>query len=265
MSERLYEKQKRLENILREWGKVAVAFSAGVDSSFLLKTAHDLLGDNAVAVTAFSELFPRREAEQAEEFCRSENIRLIAVHHNALETEGFCENPKNRCYICKRALFTKIKAAAKENGFEYVAEGTNTDDMNDYRPGMAAVAQLDIKSPLRDAGLSKSEIRALSEKAGLPFWDKPSFACLASRFAYGERITVERLGMVEQAEQVLFDLGFRQLRVRVHGGIARIEVPSEDIPFAAAHASEINDRLQKLGFIYTALDLGGYKTGNMNK
>lgn len=261
----LNQKQQNLCEYIKGLGSVAVAFSSGVDSTFLLKTAHDLLGDKAIAVTACSCSFPQRELNEAKSFCEKEGIRHIIVESEELSIEGFAQNPKNRCYLCKRELFTKIKKIAAENGIEYVAEGSNLDDNGDYRPGLMAVAELGIKSPLREAGLSKADIRALSKEIGLSTWDKQSFACLASRFVYGETITEEKLGMVDKAEQKLLDMGFHQVRVRIHGKIARIEVEPAEFGKIINAADELNNYFQELGFTYVTLDLGGYKMGSMNK
>lgn len=261
----LNQKQQNLCEYIKGLGSVAVAFSSGVDSTFLLKTAHDLLGDKAIAVTACSCSFPQRELNEAKSFCKKEGIRHIIVESEELSIEGFAQNPKNRCYLCKRELFTKIKKIAAENGIEYVAEGSNLDDNGDYRPGLTAVAELGIKSPLREAGLSKADIRALSKEMGLSTWDKQSFACLASRFVYGETITEEKLRMVDKAEQKLLDMGFHQVRVRIHGKIARIEVEPAEFGKIINAADELNNYFQELGFTYVTLDLGGYKMGSMNK
>ncbi len=263
----LHQKKAKLEEALREMGSLAVAFSAGIDSSFLLKVAHDLLGEGAVAVTARSCVFPQRELEEAAAFCRAEGVRQLVVDVDVLDIAGFAENPPERCYLCKRALLGRMLQVAADLGIPQLVEGSNLDDEGDYRPGARAVAELNVRSPLKEAGLTKAEIRALSKELGLPSWDKPSFACLASRFPYGERITEEKLGMVESAEQRLRELGFRQLRVRMHGDIARIEIePSE---FARIVRPEIcpalNADLQSLGFRYVTLDLDGYRMGSMNK
>ena len=261
----LQEKKQRLEDYLRSLGSVAVAFSSGVDSTFLLKVAHDVLGDKAIAVTAAARPFPGRELAEAEDFCKAEGIEQLVVDFDALSVEGFRQNPKDRCYHCKKAVLTLIKEAAAGRGIAYVAEGSNLDDLGDYRPGLIAVAELEVKSPLRETGLTKEDIRALSKELGLPTWDKPSFACLASRFVYGEPITEEKLGMVDKAEQRLLDLGFRQMRVRVHDGLARIEVLPEELPKVVAAAEELNRYFRELGFLYVTLDLGGYHMGSMNK
>ena len=263
----LHEKKQRLESYLRELGSVAVAFSSGVDSTFLLKTAHEVLGEKAIAVTISSHLFPGRELEEAVEFCRSEGIEQVIVESEELEIEGFRQNPPNRCYLCKKELFAKILLIAEKRGIPHVAEGSNMDDNGDYRPGLIAVSELGIKSPLREAELTKAEIRRLSEKAGLPTWNKPSFACLASRFVYGETITAEKLAMVDKAEQRLLEMGFRQFRVRIHGNMARIELEPSQIPKAVSPEISVplTEYLHQLGFLYVALDMDGYKTGSMNK
>ena len=260
-------KLERLRERLRIVGGAVVAFSSGVDSTFLLRVAHEELGDRVVAATIRSHTFPRRELDEAVAFCRAEGVRHEVIDSEELDIPGFAENPPDRCYHCKRELFSKLLAFAHENGLAAVLEGSNIDDDGDYRPGRRAIRELGIVSPLHDVGLTKAEIRALSREMGLPTSDKPSFACLASRFPYGERITILGLERVEKAEQWLLDagLGLTQLRVRSHGDLARIEVPSADIPRLAARAAEIAVAFKDLGFAYVTLDLLGYRTGSMNE
>lgn len=263
----LHEKKQRLEEYLKGLGSVAVAFSSGVDSTFLLQVAHNVLGDRALAVTARSCSFPVRELNEAKAFCEAQGIEHIIVESEELSIEGFSQNPKNRCYLCKKELFTKIKNIAAERGISFVAEGSNTDDNGDYRPGLIAVAELEVRSPLRETEFSKAEIRQLSKEMGLPTWDKQSFACLSSRFVYGETITEEKLSMVDKAEQRLLDLGFHQVRVRIHGNIARIEIDRSEFEkiIQPDIAENLNSYLRELGFLYVTLDLGGYQMGSMNK
>ncbi|MBR3439134.1 MAG: ATP-dependent sacrificial sulfur transferase LarE [Clostridia bacterium] len=259
------EKKRALEDYLRSLGSVAVAFSFGVDSTFLLKTAQNVLGEKAVAVTVNSDLFPGKEFEGSVGFCEKEGIEQIVIEADELEIEGFSANPSDRCYICKKSIFTQIKNAAAQRGIENVAEGSNADDVSDYRPGMRAVKELGVLSPLLEAGLTKAEIRALSEEMKLPTSGKPSFACLATRIARGEEITKEKLAMIEKAEDFLHSKGFWQVRVRVHGNLARIETEKDDIQKLAGIADEAGGFLESLGFNFVSLDLGGYKTGSMNK
>ena len=262
-----FAKLELLRERVRVIGSAVVAFSSGVDSTFLLRVAHEELGERAVAATIRSHTFPLRELDEAAAFCRAEGIRHEIIDSNELDIPGFAENPPDRCYHCKRELFSKLLAFARENGLAAVLEGSNLDDDGDYRPGRRAIRELGIVSPLHEVGLTKAEIRALSREMGLPTSDKPSFACLASRFPYGERITAAALERVERAEQWLLDagLGLTQLRVRSHGDLARIEVPSDAIPRLAARATEIAAAFKELGFAYVTLDLRGYRTGSMNE
>ena len=261
------DKQEELEKLLESYKRVAVAFSSGVDSTYLLKMAQKVLGENVIAVTASSCSFPKRELEEAKTFCRENGIRHIVVESEELDIDGFRQNPKNRCYLCKHELFEKIRSIAKENGIETVVEASNTDDDGDYRPGLVAVKELGIESPLRRVGLSKKEIREYSKELGLPTWNKQSFACLSSRFVYGETINEEKLSMVDQAEQLLLDMGFHQLRVRIHDKLARIEVhPSEfEKIMQEENRTKIFHKLKQYGFTYVTLDLQGYRTGSMNE
>lgn len=262
----LQKKLSDLRDYLKSLGSIAVAFSSGVDSTFLLKVAHDALGDKAIAITASSCSFPKREADEADAFCKKEGIRHIKVVSEELEIPEFRKNPKNRCYLCKKELFQKILKIAEENGIAAVCEGSNMDDNGDYRPGLTAIAELGIKSPLRHCNLYKEEIRELSRQLELPTWNKQSFACLASRFVYGEEINEKKLAMVDKAEQLLLDIGFSQLRVRIHGeNLARIEVPPAEIEKVMTNRALIVQKLHDFGFLYITLDLQGYRMGSMNE
>ncbi len=261
--------QFKLENLikyLKSLKKVAVAFSSGVDSTFLLKVAHEVLHDDVIAVTAFSCVYPKRESNETMEFCKKEGIQHFVLNVNELDVPGFKENPVNRCYICKNFLFNNIIKVAKEHGIENVVEGSNMDDLGDYRPGLKALSELGIKSPLRECGLYKDDIRLLSKAYNLPTWNKSSFACLSSRFVYGEEISEKKLSMVEKAEDFLFGMGLKQYRVRIHGeNLARIEVLPDDLEKVFAKREEIFNYFSEIGFLYTTLDLKGYRTGSMNE
>ena len=261
------KKYDDLKLMLKDYGSAAVAFSSGVDSAFLLYAAKEVLGDKVIAVTAKSCSFPQRELNEAKAFCESHKIRHFIFESEELDIEGFSHNPKNRCYLCKHELFEKIIKIAEDEGIAVILEGSNLDDNGDYRPGLQAVAELGIKSPLRDIGFTKEDIRVLSGNLGLPTWNKQSFACLSSRFVYGETISREKLGMVDKAEQLLLDLGFRQVRVRIHGTMARIEIMPEEFEklISGEIRSQITETFRNLGFTYVTMDLTGYRTGSMNE
>lgn len=267
MNQTITEKYAYLQDYLKSLGSMAVAFSGGVDSTFLLRVAHDVLGDNVLAVTAASCSFPERELREAKKYCEENGIRHVVCQSEELDIEGFRQNPINRCYLCKHELFEKIGEIAAENHLAAVAEGSNMDDNGDYRPGLQAVKELGIKSPLRQAGLNKDEIRQLSRMLGLPTWNKQSFACLSSRFVYGETISEEKLSMVDRAEQLLLDLDFHQVRVRIHDKLARIEILPEEFSRLLDDSvrNTIYETLKSLGFTYVTLDLAGYRTGSMNE
>ena len=263
----LQSKLNTLRLNLKNMESIAVAYSGGVDSSFLLNVAYDVLHDNVVAVTARSSTYPEREFQEATMFTQKKGIRHVVIVSEELNIQGFSDNPVNRCYICKKELFSKVVEFARQNQIKHVVDGSNVDDLGDYRPGMQAVKELGVSCPLIEAGMGKDDVRTLSRDMGLPTWDKPAFACLSSRFPYGQKITKEKLQTIDKLEQFLMDLGFRQLRVRHHGDIARIEVSVEERMrfFDAGLMDAVYEQFHNSGFAYVTLDLKGYRTGSMNE
>ena len=261
------DKLKQLKEIIEELESVVIAFSGGCDSSFLAKVAYDVLGDRAIAVTANSELYADSEVKDSKKIASEIGIKHEIISSNELEAPGFRDNPSDRCYFCKKELFSELLEIAKKRSYRYVLDGSNFDDIDDYRPGMKAGRELNIRSPLKEAKFTKDEIRQLSRKFGLYTADKPAMACLASRFPYGTKIREEDLKRIERAEEFLRDLGFTQLRVRHHGDIARIEILPEDIELLLGNdfREKIVKRFKKLGYKYVTFDLEGYRTGSMNE
>lgn len=258
------EKEKKLAVLLEKCMPLAVAFSGGVDSTYLLHEAAKAGKGKVTALIMKTPSVPERELNEAVAFCKSRDISFFVLPADPFSATGFRENGRDRCYICKHFLFSALLEKAKEEGIPFVADGTNADDRKEFRPGLRALKELDIRSPLAEAGLTKKEIRELSEKEGLPTWNKPSFSCLATRFPYGEELAVEKLRRTEAAENLLAELGFTQRRVRVHGNLARIEVLPAEIPLLLERRDMISSRLEELGFLYTTVDLKGFRSGSMD-
>ena len=258
------EKEKKLAALLEKCMPLAVAFSGGVDSTYLLHEAVKAGKEKVTALIMKTPSVPERELDEAVTFCKSRGISFFVLPADPFSAAGFRENGRDRCYICKHFLFSALLEKAKEEGIPFVADGTNADDTKEFRPGLRALKELDIRSPLAEAGLTKKEIRELSEKEGLPTWNKPSFSCLATRFPYGEELTVEKLRRTEAAENLLAELGFTQRRVRVHGNLARIEVLPAEISLLLERRDMISSRLEELGFLYTTVDLKGFRSGSMD-
>ena len=265
--EALEEKEQRLRALVRSYDSLIVAFSGGADSAYLLYVAHNELGNRALAVTGDSASYPTFQRELADRLTKQFGIPHEIVFTEEFEDGNYTSNPPNRCYYCKNELYTKLAELAQTRGFAIICDGSNADDVGDYRPGRKAAREIGVRSPLEECGLTKAEIRELSRRGGLPTWNEPASACLSSRVPYGQVVTIEKLSVVDKAEIALKELGFRQVRVRHHGEVARIEVAEEELPRAldSEMAGRMSAALKALGFRYVALDLEGYRTGSLNE
>jgi uncharacterized protein len=258
-------KYEKLKEILINTDNMVVAYSGGTDSSLVLKVAHDVLGDKVVGMTAVSASLPEADRIEAEEIARQIGAKHVLVESDEISDPDYLANTPNRCFFCKKETYGKLRLYAKEHGFGVIMDGTNADDSGDYRPGRQAAREYNVRSPLLEAGFSKAEIRQLAKELGLPNWNKPAAACLSSRIPYGTTITLKALSQVERAEALLHGLGLRQLRVRHHGQVARIEAEPGDFPLLLDQREEIVSRLKALGYAYVALDLAGFRSGSMNE